>query len=111
MASLFARKDSVVSDPPLARWLFNSKIAAWLWLPLRIWFGLQWIQAAEHKITDPAWVQTGLALKGFWLNAVKIPLLLPNPRLLSISTAPSSRCSSTARRIPGLPAGLPMVSC
>lgn len=72
MASLFARK-GVVSDPPLAKWLFNSKIAAWLWLPLRIWLGWQWIVASEHKIADPAWVSTGLALKGFWTNAIAVP--------------------------------------
>lgn len=29
--------------------------------------------AGEHKVTDPKWVQTGEALKGFWTGAVKIP--------------------------------------
>jgi thiosulfate dehydrogenase [quinone] large subunit len=47
--------------------------AGWLWLPLRIWLGYQWIEAATHKITNPAWMQTGEAIKGFWVNAVKIP--------------------------------------
>jgi len=73
MTSLFARKGTVVSDPPLATWLFNSKIAAWLWLPLRIWLGWQWITASAHKISDPAWVNTGLALKGFWASVVAVP--------------------------------------
>ncbi|HVN55935.1 MAG TPA: DoxX family protein [Anaerolineaceae bacterium] len=81
MASLFARNENVVSNPPLAKWLFESKVAALLWLPLRIWLGLQWIMAAEHKITDPAWVQTGLALKGFWLSAVKIPAAPAKPAI------------------------------
>ena len=49
MASMFARKSAVVSDPPLAKWLFNSKIAAWLWLPLRIWLGWQWIAASATQ--------------------------------------------------------------
>jgi thiosulfate dehydrogenase [quinone] large subunit len=35
--------------------------------------GWQWIEASLHKIEDPAWVQTGLALKGFWEKAVTIP--------------------------------------
>ena len=26
-----------------------------------------------HKITNPAWMQTGAALKGFWTGAVQIP--------------------------------------
>ena len=73
MAAILNRKAKVVQDPPLARLLFNDVRAAWLWLPLRIWLGLQWIQAAEHKITSPAWVQTGAALKGFWMSAVAVP--------------------------------------
>lgn len=62
-----------ILDPPLARFLFADKRSAWLWLILRVWLGVQWIDAASHKITDPAWVTTGAALKGFWTNAVKIP--------------------------------------
>ncbi len=81
MNSLFARKGTVVSDPPLAKWLFNSKIAAWLWLPLRVWLGWQWIAASEHKLGDPAWVQTGLALKGFWVSAVAIPAAPAHPAI------------------------------
>ena len=73
MAAVLTRKGQVVQDPPLAKWLFSDPRAAWLWLPLRIWLGLQWIEAAEHKIFDPKWVQTGDALKGYWMNAIKIP--------------------------------------
>ncbi len=62
-----------IQDPPLARFLFSDKRTAWLWLILRVWLGAQWIDASLHKISDPAWVQTGAALKGFWTNAVKIP--------------------------------------
>lgn len=63
----------IVKDPPLAQKLFNSTYAAWLWLPLRIWLGYQWIDASMHKINNPAWVQTGEVLKGFWTGAVQIP--------------------------------------
>jgi thiosulfate dehydrogenase (quinone) large subunit len=62
-----------IQDPPLARFLFADKRMAWLWLILRVWLGVQWVEAAMHKISDPAWVQTGAALKGFWTSAVKIP--------------------------------------
>ena len=62
-----------IQDPPLARFLFSDKRAAWLWLILRVWLGVQWVEAALHKVSDPAWVQTGAALKGFWTNAVKVP--------------------------------------
>ncbi len=65
--------DRVVGDPPLARFLFTDPRAALLWLPIRIWLGWQWVDAALHKVNNPAWVQTGDALKGFWTGAVAIP--------------------------------------
>jgi thiosulfate dehydrogenase [quinone] large subunit len=54
-------KSRIVSDPPAAKWLFNSKYASLLWLPLRIWLGYQWIEASLSKISNPAWVQTAFA--------------------------------------------------
>jgi thiosulfate dehydrogenase (quinone) large subunit len=73
MSNVTTRKGEILQDPPIVQKLFNDSRAGWLWLALRIWVGWQWISAAEHKIFDPKWVQTGEALKGFWLNAVKIP--------------------------------------
>ena len=67
------RKGEVVQDPPLVQKLLNNKWASLLWLPLRIWLGYQWFEAGLHKVGNPAWVQTGDALKGFWTNAVAIP--------------------------------------
>ena len=66
-------KERVIGEAPFARFLFNNPKAALLWLPLRIWLGYQWIEASLHKIGNPAWVQTGDALKGFWMGAVTIP--------------------------------------
>ncbi len=63
----------IVKDPEIAQKLFNNTYAALLWLPLRIWLGYQWIDAAMHKVNSPAWVVTGEALKGFWTGAVMIP--------------------------------------
>ena len=73
MSALNNRKGKVIQDPPFATWLLSSPLASLLWLPIRIWLGYQWIDAAQHKISDPAWVAGGAALKGFWTNAVKIP--------------------------------------
>lgn len=41
-----------------------------VWMLLRVWLGWQWLEAGLHKISDPNWMQTGLALKGFWAKAV-----------------------------------------
>ena len=67
------RKGETVQDPPIIRKLFNHPLAAWLWLPIRVWLGWQWLEAGLHKVESPAWMQTGTALKGFWANAVAIP--------------------------------------
>jgi thiosulfate dehydrogenase [quinone] large subunit len=61
------------SDPPIARLLFGDTRSAFFWLFVRLWLGTQWIEAGWHKVNDPKWVSTGVALKGFWVNAVKIP--------------------------------------
>ncbi len=63
----------VIEDPGIARFLFSDVRFSWVWLVLRIWVGYQWIQASLHKITDPAWVQTGTALMGFWKGIVTVP--------------------------------------
>ena len=72
-ANITTRKNTVIQDPPFARFLFSDTRMAAFWLIVRIWLGLQWIDAAEHKIADPGWVQTGEALKKYWMNAVAIP--------------------------------------
>ena len=73
MTTVTTRKGEVVQDPPLVQKLLNDPRAGWLWLPLRIWLGYQWYEAATHKISDPKWVQTGEALKAFWERIVLIP--------------------------------------
>ncbi len=63
----------VIQDPPFIRTLFSNPRTAVLWVLLRVWLGYQWIDASLHKIGNPAWVQTGDALKGFWTGAVQVP--------------------------------------
>ena len=61
------------SDPPIANSLFNSPKWAWLWLIARLYLGYTWISSGIGKLSNPGWVQTGEALKGFWERAVMIP--------------------------------------
>ncbi len=74
-------KGKVVEDPKLAKLLFNDWRSSLLWLPIRIWVGYQWIDASMHKITNPAWVVTGDALKGFWAAAAAIPAAPAKPAI------------------------------
>jgi thiosulfate dehydrogenase (quinone) large subunit len=77
----FITRKSVISDPPLARFLFGDTRMAVVWLAVRLYIGYAWIEAGLHKVQDPAWVDTGLALKGFWLNATKIPVPPAKPSI------------------------------
>ncbi|MCO6453484.1 MAG: hypothetical protein J5I90_22070 [Caldilineales bacterium] len=67
------QKGRIIADPPIAQFLFSDVRMSWLWLVVRVWLGYSWIDAALHKVTNPAWVETGVALKGFWTGAVQIP--------------------------------------
>lgn len=67
------RGEVIIPDPPIAQVLFSTTRFAWLWAIVRIYLGYEWIEAGFHKVTNPAWVQTGEALKGFWTRAVTIP--------------------------------------
>jgi len=62
-----------MEDAPMFKALFNSTKFAWLWLIVRVYVGYQWLSASLHKFASPDWVQTGVALKGFWTHAVTIP--------------------------------------
>ncbi len=73
MRDIITRRGEIVQDPPLVHKLFNDPKFAWLWLVLRVWVGYQWIEASLHKLNNPAWVQTGEALKGFWTAAIAVP--------------------------------------
>lgn len=73
MKQIITRKGTVVQDPPFTTMLFTDTRLAWFWLVARVWLGYQWVDAALHKIDNPAWVQTGEALKGFWTGAVAVP--------------------------------------
>lgn len=62
-----------LDDPLTIKMLFSSLHLAWLWGILRVWVGYQWLEAALHKVGNPAWVQSGVALQKFWEKAVVVP--------------------------------------
>ena len=73
MNAIVNRKNQTIQDPPFARFLFSNTYASWIWLVVRIWLGYKWIDASMHKLGNPAWVQTGEAVKGFWTAAIAMP--------------------------------------
>jgi thiosulfate dehydrogenase [quinone] large subunit len=66
-------KGTIVTNPPIATFLFEDTRFAPVWTVIRVLLGLAWVDAASHKLGSPAWMQTGEALKGFWTKAVAIP--------------------------------------
>lgn len=61
----------VIEDPPIARFLFQSTLASWGWLAVRLWVGLQFLQAGWAKFNEPAWMDgSGTGILGFWKNAL-----------------------------------------
>ena len=73
MSKVVTTRGRFIEDPPLARLLFGDTRFAWIWAIIRVLLGISWLQAGLHKVSDPAWMQTGEALKGFWAGALAIP--------------------------------------
>ena len=46
---------------------------ALLWLPMRFFLGRDWLTHGAKKLVDPAWMNGGEALRGFWEQAVVVP--------------------------------------
>jgi len=67
------RKGQVLETPSIINMLFSDKRFSVLWLAVRVWLGWKWIDASIHKLQSPAWMQTGEALKGFWMGAIQVP--------------------------------------
>jgi thiosulfate dehydrogenase (quinone) large subunit len=67
------RTPAEFQEPRLARFLFSSPRASWIWLVVRLYVGYEWITAGWEKVTASAWTgaQAGTALSGFVQNGIK----------------------------------------
>jgi thiosulfate dehydrogenase (quinone) large subunit len=73
MNYIVTRRGEVVREPQIVKKLLSDPRAGWLWVALRIWLGWQWLSSGWGKLSNPAWMDGGAALKGFWDRAVLIP--------------------------------------
>jgi thiosulfate dehydrogenase [quinone] large subunit len=73
MTTTRLRDNVYVTDPPFIVDLFSNTRWAPLWLILRLYIGYTWISSGWEKAMNPAWTQTGEALRGFWERAVAVP--------------------------------------
>jgi thiosulfate dehydrogenase [quinone] large subunit len=60
-----ARETVSLQEPSVARWLFNSTGAAWIWLVVRVYLGYEWAHAGYEKIFQEHWLTSTAPLKGF----------------------------------------------
>jgi thiosulfate dehydrogenase [quinone] large subunit len=60
----------LVQDPPIAQFLFSNSKAAVIWLIVRLYIGWAWLEAGWHKFEDPAWMETGQGILGYWQRAL-----------------------------------------
>jgi thiosulfate dehydrogenase [quinone] large subunit len=61
----------LIQDPPIARFLFQSTFAAWLWLVVRAYVGYDFLIAGWHKFNAAAWMDgSGQGILGFWKGAL-----------------------------------------
>ena len=64
----------LLQDPPLARFLFQSSAASWLWLLVRLFVGYQFLTSGWGKLSGGKWLDgSGASILGYWQNAVNIP--------------------------------------
>lgn len=62
-----------VGEWKVARFMRRAREAAPLFLGFRLFLGWEWLDAGLHKFQDPAWLQTGEALRAYWQRAATIP--------------------------------------
>jgi thiosulfate dehydrogenase [quinone] large subunit len=67
-----AQGDITLHNPPFVHTLFSTTKFAWLWAIIRLYVGYEWIAAGVRKVQDPAWMNGGEALKGFWTKALAV---------------------------------------
>lgn len=72
MKKFFASRNIEIQDPPFAKFIFGNTIFSWVWLVARLWVASFWLESGWSKLTNPKWMETGEALKGFWLGAVTV---------------------------------------
>src|SRR4051812_12605475 len=60
----------LVQDPPIAQFLFQNTKASIIWLVVRLFLAYEWLEAGWHKLNDPAWMDTGQGILGFWTRAL-----------------------------------------
>jgi thiosulfate dehydrogenase [quinone] large subunit len=74
----------VISDPPLARFLFSDTRMAPVWLLVRIYVGWAWLEAGWHKVETVGpgnYIVDGSGILAFWTRIGAIPAAPAKPAI------------------------------
>jgi hypothetical protein len=93
------------------RFLHYGRDAAPLYLGLRLFLASEWLEAGWSKVTNPAWVQTGDALRAYWERAECSQHHRLGQRSPTRPTVPSSSSCWTTAGTPGSPTSSPGAKC
>jgi thiosulfate dehydrogenase (quinone) large subunit len=78
------QQEKMIEEPKLAKWLFASRQAAFIWLVARLYLGYEWLHAGFGKVTgteggtwtwhfgftSDSWLRSAKPLQGFLGHAV-----------------------------------------
>jgi thiosulfate dehydrogenase [quinone] large subunit len=81
VANVFTER-RIISDPPIARFLFSDTRLAVVWLAVRIYVGWAWLEAGWHKIEAVGasnYIADGAGILAFWKRIAAVPALPAKP--------------------------------
>ena len=81
--SLPLKRNTVIADPPIAKFLFSDTRMAVVWLIVRIYLGYSWFDAGWHKIIETGaktnYIYDGSGLLAFWQRIAAVPAAPAKP--------------------------------
>lgn len=82
-APKIVNRQTVVADPPLARFLFSDTRMAVVWLLVRVYVGYSWLDAGWHKVMDVGaktnYIIDGSGILAFWQRIAAVPAAPAKP--------------------------------
>lgn len=83
MNTKIVNRHTVISDPPIARFLFSDTRMAAVWLLVRLYVGYSWVEAGWHKISDVGaktnYIIDGSGILAFWNRIAAVPVAPAKP--------------------------------